>query len=86
MPKILPQAIGISLELAYPSRTIRERLNLGRRLDLNHFVDSVLRTIYQTPMSHDIRLARRRIVFTSFSPDVCSALNWKQPNCMLIIP
>jgi len=20
-------------------------------------------------------------VFTSFSPDICSALNWKQPNC-----
>lgn len=76
--KILPPNIGISLELAYPSPKIRERYCLSR-LDLNSFVDSVLRTIYYTSMP-DGRLPRRRIVFTSFSPDVCAALNWKQPN------
>ncbi|KAK0206214.1 cyclin-dependent protein kinase inhibitor [Desarmillaria ectypa] len=76
--KILPPNIGISLELAYPSPKIRERYCLSR-LDLNSFVDSVLRTIYYTS-TPDGRLPRRRIVFTSFSPDVCAALNWKQPN------
>ncbi|KAG7448928.1 uncharacterized protein BT62DRAFT_979053 [Guyanagaster necrorhizus] len=76
--KILPPNIGISLELAYPSPKIRERYCLSR-LDLNTFVDSILRTIYYTSTA-DGRLPRRRIVFTSFSPDVCAALNWKQPN------
>ncbi|KAJ7068001.1 hypothetical protein C8F01DRAFT_585539 [Mycena amicta] len=70
--KILPPALGICLELAYPQRSVRAQ-TAGYRLQLNAFVDSVLRTIYGP-------LPRRRIVFTSFSPDVCSAMNWKQPN------
>ncbi|KAJ7591395.1 cyclin-dependent protein kinase inhibitor [Mycena floridula] len=78
--KLLPPAIGVSLELAYPSRTIKAHYALGRRLEHNVFVDAVLRTIYQTFMAHDVRFSRRGIVFTSFAPDICSALNWKQPN------
>ncbi|KAJ7688424.1 cyclin-dependent protein kinase inhibitor [Mycena rosella] len=77
--KILPNTLGVSLELAYPQRTARVH-SPGYRLQLNTFVDSVLRTIYHTTGSLDRPLARRRIVFTSFSPDVCSAVNWKQPN------
>lgn len=75
--KILPNALGVSLELAYPRRAVCAK---GYRLQLNSFVDSVLRTIYETSGSLDRPLARRRIVFTSSSPDVCSAVNWKQPN------
>ncbi|KAJ8522978.1 hypothetical protein ONZ45_g506 [Pleurotus djamor] len=68
---------GMSLELAYPSQRISQRLGPSNRLQLNSFVDSVLRTVYRASSgSH----GRRRIVFSSFSPDVCSALNWKQPN------
>ncbi|KAJ7047678.1 cyclin-dependent protein kinase inhibitor [Mycena alexandri] len=75
---LLPTTLGVSLELAYPQRAVRQ--SLGYRLQLNNFVDSVLRTIYNTSGSVQGPLARRRIVFTSFSPDVCSAINWKQPN------
>ncbi|KAF5370035.1 hypothetical protein D9758_001345 [Tetrapyrgos nigripes] len=78
--KTLPANIGICLEILYPSRKTRERLHLSRRLDLNQVVDSVLKTIYQTSMSPDTRITRRRIIFTSSCPDVCAALNWKQPN------
>ncbi|KAF7301526.1 Cyclin-dependent protein kinase inhibitor [Mycena indigotica] len=70
--KMLPPTLGICMELAYPQRSVRAQ-TAGYRLQLNTFVDSVLRTIYGP-------LPRRRIVFTSFSPDVCSAINWKQPN------
>ncbi|CAK5276058.1 unnamed protein product [Mycena citricolor] len=62
----LPPTLGVNLELAYP--------RAQTRLHLNDFVDSVLRTTYHNPAS------RRRYVFTSFSPDVCAAVNWKQPN------
>ncbi|KAF8897214.1 hypothetical protein BD779DRAFT_1489617 [Infundibulicybe gibba] len=78
--KALPSMIGVSLELAYPSRTIRENFATGHRLNLNVFADSVLRTIYHTAVPHDLPLDRRRIVFTSFSPDISALLNWKQPN------
>ncbi|KAF8916800.1 hypothetical protein CPB85DRAFT_252669 [Mucidula mucida] len=75
---ILPSSVGVCLELAYPPASIRERHCLSRP-KLNTFLDSVLRTIYQTRTS-DGPVTRRRIVFTSFSPDVCAAINWKQPN------
>jgi hypothetical protein len=50
-------------------------------VDLNEAVDSVLRTIRQTSSALGGAFARRRIAFTSFSPEACVALNWKQPNC-----
>ncbi|KAJ3990303.1 cyclin-dependent protein kinase inhibitor [Lentinula detonsa] len=71
---------SVCLEVVYPSRAIREKLSLSRRLDLNQVVDSVLKTIYHGFLPQDSRNNRRRIMFTSFSPDICAALNWKQPN------
>lgn len=44
-------------------------------------MDAVLRTIYHTSAALGGAYSRRRIMFTSFCPDACSALNWKQPNC-----
>ncbi|GLB33490.1 putative cyclin-dependent protein kinase inhibitor [Lyophyllum shimeji] len=78
--KLLPVGINICLELAYPSWSTTRRLSLGHRLDLNDFVDSVLRNIYHASASSDAPRAPRKIAFASCSPDVCSMLNWKQPN------
>ncbi|KAL0070963.1 phosphate system positive regulatory protein pho81 [Marasmius tenuissimus] len=81
--KLLPPSIGVCLEVVYPSRSVMKEHALSRRLDLNQVVDSVLKTIYQTSItSNGSSSGRRRIIFTSFCPDVCAALNWKQPNCM----
>jgi CDK inhibitor PHO81 len=77
--QIIPSTIGLCLELAYAPPLIRKRCSIRTQLDLNDVVDSVLRTIYQR--SQEFSSERRRIVFTSFSPDLCAALNWKQPNC-----
>ena len=55
-----------------------------RRLDLNNFVDSVLQTIFNVSDLLETPDIRRKITFISFSSDVCSALNWKQPNCMYL--
>ncbi|KAI0047270.1 cyclin-dependent protein kinase inhibitor [Auriscalpium vulgare] len=76
--KVVPSYMGLCLELAYPSR---KRFDPFRRLlPLNDFVDSILRSIYQTSVSPDGAIGRRKIIFTSFSPDTCAAVNWKQPN------
>ncbi|THH13892.1 hypothetical protein EW146_g6378 [Bondarzewia mesenterica] len=79
--KILPISMGVCLELAYLTSEIRERNSFGHNLPLNQFIDSVLRAVYHTsaalPGGHS---GRRKIIFTSFSPDVCAAVNWKQPN------
>ncbi|KAI0092627.1 hypothetical protein BDY19DRAFT_495425 [Irpex rosettiformis] len=77
--KLLPATLGICLELAYPSKSIQEQYSIRHQLPLNDVVDAVLRTIYDIT-SLEGHVGRRNVVFTSFSPDICSALNWKQPN------
>lgn len=68
------------VELAYPTASILEQRCLGHQVDLNDAVNAVLRTIYDIT-AQEGHIGRRNVVFTSFSPDVCAALNWKQPNC-----
>ena len=79
--QVVPAALGICLELAYPPQRVRERLALRHQLDLNDVTDSLLRTVYDTTAAPEGAAGRRPVVFTSFSPDACAALNWKQPNC-----
>lgn len=80
MHQVLPPSVGVCLEVAYAPVRVRERYGLRNHPSLNDTVDAVLRTIYATS-SLEGQAARRNVVFTSFSPDICSALNWKQPNC-----
>ena len=79
-PQIIPHNFGLCLEVACLPR-IREATPDRSSPNINASVDSVLRTIYQKRPDGSGTGGRRRIVFTSFSPDVCAALNWKQPNC-----
>lgn len=67
-----PSRFGINLEI--------ESGRSGGRgngvVELNPLVDGVLKTVYEAT-----ERLRRRFVFSSFDPLVCTALNWKQPNC-----
>ncbi|KAJ2933452.1 hypothetical protein H1R20_g3630, partial [Candolleomyces eurysporus] len=76
----IPTSYDVVLELAYPAAGTIDQLNLGRRLNLNAFVDSVLRAKYGVSAAAIGTESRRKVAFLSFSPDVCAALNWKQPN------
>ncbi|KDQ64947.1 hypothetical protein JAAARDRAFT_116625, partial [Jaapia argillacea MUCL 33604] len=76
----IPSGLGLSLSLAYPPSRIREKYSLRYRIDLNEFVDAVLRTIYDASTSVEGQYGRRRIIFMSSAPDICASLNWKQPN------
>ncbi|GAA5875364.1 hypothetical protein JCM16303_000599 [Sporobolomyces ruberrimus] len=87
--KVLPLSFGVNLELRYPTRSDARRLHLGRNLEVNDFVDSVLSTVYRSIQSSsspantpstERQPEHRRIVLSSFNPVVCTALNWKQPN------
>lgn len=93
--QILPLDLGLSIELAYPSPALCAQLYLSRTHDLNTFVDCVLSTVYNslagpTNSGPEERRhtgnepQRRKLVFSSFAPDVCAALNWKQPNCKCV--
>jgi CDK inhibitor PHO81 len=54
--------------------------------DVNSFADAILTVVF-----HHARVSRdknpdfmRSMVFTSYNPNICTALNWKQPNCRLL--
>ena len=82
MLQVIPASVGVCVELAYATGAVLEERALGHGVDLNAAVDAVLRTIYDvTTQGAGQSRARRNVVFTSFSPDACAALNWKQPNC-----
>ncbi|EJT97715.1 hypothetical protein DACRYDRAFT_25062 [Dacryopinax primogenitus] len=82
--RVLPTTYNVSLELAYPTAATVDGLGFGRSPSLNAFIDAVLQTVYHasqaTPTTTGTSNPRRKVVFSSFEPDVCVALNWKQPN------
>ncbi|KAI6004128.1 cyclin-dependent protein kinase inhibitor [Pisolithus albus] len=78
--RLLPAHLGLTLEVVLSPRTRVANQYTNCRLDPNASIDAILRTIRQTSSLLGGAFARRRIAFTSFSPQVCAALNWKQPN------
>jgi len=85
--EVLPLTYGISIELAFPTASVTKRHHLGHVHELNAFVDSILGTVYNVSSSfptglggNEWRRQQRKVVFSSFIPHVCTALNWKQPN------
>jgi CDK inhibitor PHO81 len=73
----LPADVGLNLHVAFPNRAIRDLNFIGHCLDLNSYIESILLVIYRAASTQ----SRRQVSFLSFSPSVCTALNWKQPNC-----
>lgn len=78
----LPLGVNVNVQVIYPSRDEEMSLGLSPTPDLNLAVDSVLEVVF-----HHARIQRqtsphsiRSVVFSSYNPTVCTALNWKQPN------
>lgn len=50
-------------------------------VDINGYIDAVLQVVYDhINITMSARTSRRNVIFASFNPDVCHALNLKQPN------
>ncbi|WWC93120.1 uncharacterized protein L201_008087 [Kwoniella dendrophila CBS 6074] len=84
---ILPNEIGLNLLLQYlrPQTLKYENLN-SQSIEINKWVNSILNTIYENGKKSNLTTAgttgssSRKIIFSSFQPEVATALNWKQPN------
>lgn len=79
---ILPLGVHTNLQILYPTVEEERIFALGPALDVNVFVDAILTTVFdharaQRAQSPDVV---RSIVFSSYNPELCTALNWKQPN------
>lgn len=94
--EIMPSNVHVNLHFLYPmaegaanqQQCLQANDNSGNNSgDLNCLVDSVLSIVFdharvQRAQSRNSggNLAVRSVVFSSYSPNVCMALNWKQPN------
>ena len=80
---VLSTSIHVSIHVLYPSASEERMLCLGPTLNINNFADAILRDIFDharvtREQSPDFM---RSVVFASYNSDICTALNWKQPNC-----
>jgi len=72
--KKLPGSVGFNIEMKYPMLHETEEHEMDAyAVELNSFCDTVLEKVYDLAGS-------RNIIFSSFNPDICLCLSFKQPN------
>ncbi|KAJ5542018.1 Glycerophosphoryl diester phosphodiesterase [Penicillium sp. DV-2018c] len=79
--------VNVNISILYPSLAEEKKLGLTSLADVNSFADAILTDVF----GH-ARVARERnpefmrsVMFTSYNPNICSALNWKQPNYPVLL-
>jgi CDK inhibitor PHO81 len=80
---LLPPTVHVELHVLYPTREQEEAQMLGPTPNINEFADALLKVVFEhaREMRDGSESYIRGIVFSSFNTDICTALNWKQPNC-----
>ncbi|RDA88495.1 hypothetical protein CP532_6677 [Ophiocordyceps camponoti-leonardi (nom. inval.)] len=74
----LPEEIGFNIELKYPMLHESEEHEMDTyAVELNSFCDTVLAKVYDLA-------GQRHIIFSSFNPDVCLCLSFKQPSIPIL--
>jgi glycerophosphodiester phosphodiesterase len=70
----IPENVGFNVEMKYPMLHESEEHEMDTyAVELNSFVDTVLTKVYDL-------CKKRKIIFSSFNPDICLLLSFKQPN------
>lgn len=70
----IPAEVGFNIEMKYPMLFESEDEEMDAyAVELNSFVDTVLTKVYDLGKG-------RNIIFSSFNPDVCLLLSFKQPS------
>lgn len=83
----LPIHFHIDVQVLYPTPVQERYFGLSVSLDINNYADAILNVVFdhaRTRKEQDPDLMRS-IVFTSYNVDICTALNWKQPNCKTVL-
>ncbi|KAI9666725.1 MAG: Glycerophosphocholine phosphodiesterase [Alyxoria varia] len=74
MLKKLPSNIGFNIEVKYPMLFESEEQGMDTyAVESNSFVDTILTKVYDLGKGRDI-------IFSSFNPDICLLLSFKQPS------
>lgn len=83
--KLLPVKIHVDLNIAYPNYEEAGNVRAFPRSQLNTSVDSILAVIFESARTlRELSPENARLMmFSSYNMNICTALNWKQPNCKL---
>ncbi|KAG4294953.1 hypothetical protein FPRO06_01538 [Fusarium proliferatum] len=74
----LPQETGFNIEMKYPMLHESEEHEMDTyAVELNSFCDTVLSKVYDLA-------GERHIIFSSFNPDICLCLSYKQPSIPIL--
>lgn len=74
----VPQNVGFNIEMKYPMLHESEEHEMDTyAVELNSFCDTVLNKVYD--LAGD-----RHIIFSSFNPDICLCLSFKQPSIPIL--
>lgn len=88
---LLPAHIHIELHVLFPSRIEEYLLKLGPTYDMNDFADKILSVVFEHARdlreqgAGEIDGTLRSVVFSSFNQDICTVINWKQPNYPVLL-
>ncbi|KAH9896402.1 glycerophosphodiester phosphodiesterase GDE1 [Xylariomycetidae sp. FL2044] len=74
----VPDSVGFNIEMKYPMLLESEKEDMDTyAIELNSFCDTVLTKVYELARS-------RHIIFSSFNPDICLCLSFKQPSIPIL--
>jgi glycerophosphodiester phosphodiesterase len=74
----IPETTGFNIEMKYPMLFESEEQEMDTyAVELNSFVDTVLKMVYDYGN-------KRNIIFSSFNPDICLLLSFKQPSIPIL--
>ncbi|QSZ36134.1 hypothetical protein DSL72_007259 [Monilinia vaccinii-corymbosi] len=74
----LPQNVGFNVEMKYPMLHETEEQEMDTyAVELNSFCDTVLTKVYDMKQ-------KRKVIFSSFNPDICLLLSFKQPSIPIL--
>ncbi|KAH0544657.1 hypothetical protein FGG08_001162 [Glutinoglossum americanum] len=81
--EFLPAAVHIDLQVLYPTAADERARGLGPVPSVNDYGDAVLKDVFDhvRALKEKSPDFMRSIMFSAFNTDMCTALNWKQPNC-----
>jgi len=76
--KKIPDDVGFNIEMKYPMLYESEEHDMDTyAIELNQFCDTVLAKVYDLS-------GPRQILFSSFNPDICLCLSFKQPSIPIL--
>ena len=80
----LPTSINIDVHVLYPTNAQEKEQHLSPSMNINQFADAILKEVFDhtRAVKEQSPDHTRSLVFTSYNADICTALNWKQPNCV----